>query len=136
MQVLMDTNVVLDVLLQREPWYKTAAIIWQAADEKHIVGYVTACALTDVFYIAKKIKGSATARTAVSLCLEAFEICPVVRETLTAALTLPGRDFEDNVQIACASLAGLDAIITRDAAGFQAAPLPAFTPTTFVEQFL
>ncbi len=136
MQILLDTNVVLDVLLQRNPWCKTAAIIWQAVDEGRVVGYVTACALTDIFYIAKKIKGSAMARTAVSLCLETFEVCPVVRETLTAALTLPGQDFEDNVQIACASLARLDAIITRDAAGFQTAPLPALTPTTFVEQFL
>lgn len=136
MQVLLDTNVVLDVLLQRKPWYKTAAIIWQAVDERHVVGYVTACALSDIFYIAKKIKGSALARTAVSLCLETFEVCPVVRETLIAALTLPGQDFEDNVQIACASLANLNAIITRDTAGFQAAPLPALTPTTFVAQFL
>jgi hypothetical protein len=47
-------------------------------------------------------------------------------------LALPGPDVEDNVQIACAQLAGLDLIVTRDTAGFRHAPVPAIEPTAVV----
>ena len=96
MRVLFDTNVVLDVLLRREPWAKEAAAVWQANDEGRIVGYILASALTDVFYIACRHKGLEAARVAIHTCLEAFEICAVDRQTLEQADALPGDDFEDN----------------------------------------
>jgi predicted nucleic acid-binding protein len=49
MQILFDTNVILDVLLKREPWYPDAAKLWQAVDEKQVVGYITASILTDIY---------------------------------------------------------------------------------------
>ena len=63
------------------------------------------------------------------LCLKTFTICTVDRATLEAAADLSGTDFEDNLQIACATLARLDAIVTRDQQGFRDSIIPAFTPT-------
>lgn len=77
----------------------------------------TASSLTDIFYVARRITDISQAQQAVRICLQAFEICPVDRRGLELALTLPGSDFEDNLQIASALLSGLDAIVTRDPSG-------------------
>lgn len=134
MRVLLDTNVVWDVLLNRQPWVKDASAIWQANDEGRIIAYLTASTFTDIFYIARKVAGIAGARQAVRTCLEAFEVCDVTRHTLQHAETLLGNDFEDNRPIACATLQNLDAIITRDKAGFQNASLPVFDPADLLAQ--
>ena len=128
MRVLFDTNVLLDVLLNRDPWVTESSAVWQANDEGQIVGHITACAITDIFYIARRSTTLETARAAVRICLEAFEVCTVNRQALEQAETFPGSDFEDNLQIACASLAGLDAILTRDKKGFKSAAMPVLTP--------
>ena len=134
MRILIDTNVMLDVLLNRDPWVAQSSAVWQANDEGQIVGYITACAIADIFYIARRLTTLETARVAVSICLEAFEVCAVDVQTLEQAEALPGSDFEDNLQIACASLAGLDAIVTRDTNGFQAAATPVLTPAELLMQ--
>jgi predicted nucleic acid-binding protein len=71
---------------------------------------------------------------AVRLCLETFEICTVDRKALEFAEQLPGNDFEDNLQIACAVIAGLDAIVTRDASGYKGSSVPVLTPTQALSQ--
>ena len=134
MRVLMDTNVVLDVLLKREPWVKDSAAAWLASDEGRITGHITATTLTDIFYISKRLGGLDVARQAVRTCLDAFEICAVDRKALEHAETLPGDDFEDNVQIACASIANLDAIITRNKDDFEGAQPHALLPSELLSQ--
>ena len=127
-RAFFDTNVVLDVLLKRSPWDVDAAACWQACDEGTLLGFLTASTLTDIFYLARKQKGLDDAREAVRLCLKTFAICTVDRTALEAAIDLSGTDFEDNLQIACATLAGLDAIVTRDHQGFRDSLIPALTP--------
>ena len=72
MHILFDINVVLDVLLNRKPWVTEAAAVWRAKDEGQIVGYILASAMTDIFYIARRLAGLEIARTTVRTCLEAF----------------------------------------------------------------
>ncbi|MBN1991638.1 MAG: PIN domain-containing protein [Anaerolineae bacterium] len=134
MLILLDTNILLDVLLDRQPWAIEAATIWQANEEGRIVGHLVASTLTDIFYIAHRLANLETARKAVHLCLETFEICPVDRKTLQQAYALPGNDFEDNLQIACAHMANLNAIVSRDSTGFKAATIPVLTPTELLAQ--
>ena len=102
---------------------------WQASDERKITGYIGAAALTDTFYIARRLQGLERAKQAVRACLKAFEICAVDRQALEQAERLPGNDFEDNLQIACAIFAHVDAILTRDGTGFEASPIPALSAT-------
>ncbi len=130
--VLLDTNILLDVLLLRTPWVQQASAIWQANDEGRIRCYVNASTVTDVFYIARRAVGTDAAHEAVDTCLKSFEICTVDRNALQQALQLPGNDFEDNLQIACATLNGLEAIVTRDHSGFQAATIPVLSPDEFL----
>ncbi len=134
MRVLFDTNVVLDVLLKRDPWVKDSAAIWQASDDGRITAHILASTLTDIFYIARKQVGQDAAHVAVRTCLEAFEICAIDRQTLEQAEALPGDDFEDNLQMAGASIAGLDAIATRNKADFADSAVPVLTPVELLAQ--
>jgi predicted nucleic acid-binding protein len=132
MRVLLDTNILLDVLLDRDPFVVDSSAIWAACDAGDLVGFIPASTLTDIFYIARRAVDVPTARVAVGLCLATFEIAPVERRTLDEAVTLPGDDFEDNVQIACATIAGLDAIVTRNGTDFAGSPIPVLTPAELV----
>ncbi|MEZ4859841.1 MAG: PIN domain-containing protein [Caldilineaceae bacterium] len=134
--LLLDTNVILDVLLNRSPWVNDSGSIWKLCDRGEITGYVCASAITDIYFIAKDIKGDANALQAVDLCLDTFAICNVDRNVLKQAVALVGQDFEDNLQIACAISFHLDAIITRDGKGFRSSPIPVYSPSAWLAYYV
>jgi len=126
--ILLDTNIVLDALLPRPPWDVEALAIFEANQRGEVAAHLTATSLTDVFYIARRLKDRARAFDAVRKCLDQLYILPVGIPELKAAMASPGNDFEDNLQIACAVLARLDAIVTRDPNGFAGSPVEVLTP--------
>lgn len=128
LNVLVDVNVLLDVFLAREPWMADAQAVWAAHHRLAIIGHVAAHGITNLFFIARRLRGADEARRAVRLCLHTFEIIPVGRPELELADAMAGNDLEDNLQIACAIEAKLDAIVTRDAQGFSLSPIPILTP--------
>jgi predicted nucleic acid-binding protein len=128
MRVLLDTNVVLDVLLERDPWLEDAQALWQAVDDGQLTAYLPASVLTDIFYVARRLTDIVQARRAVQVCLDAFEIAGVDRGVLERAQVLAGPDFEDNVQIACAELNELEAVVTRDPDGYAGSTVPVWSP--------
>jgi predicted nucleic acid-binding protein len=108
----------LDFLLQREPFFQDAELLFQTIDEGDVIGYVTATTLTDIFYISRRHPLSVDqAREAVSETLTTMVICPVDRAVLELAFNSGLDDFEDAVQIFSAVAQGLEAIVTRDAQG-------------------
>ena len=125
MRVLIDTNIILDFFLEREPFRTDAEALFQAIQSKQVRGYVTATTVTDIFYIARRqTRSIERARQAVSETLAVMQICLVNRPILEQAFASPLTDFEDAVQLACAIANNLDAIITRDTEGFAGAILP------------
>ena len=134
-RVLLDTNVILDVLLEREPFVGDAAAIWQAVQDQVIQGYVTATTLTNIYYIADKLKGPTVARVAISEILSVMRVCAVNDEILRSALALSVADYEDAVQVACALATDLEVIVTRDPAGFASSPVPSIALSDFVQNW-
>jgi predicted nucleic acid-binding protein len=134
MKVLLDTNVVLDLMLKREPWLAAAQGIWQANRDGRLEGCLTGSSLTDLYYIIRRIAGVAIARRGVRECLDAFGILPTDEVVLDLAYSLENNDFEDAVQIVTAEREHLDAIITRDAKGFAGSPVPALSPMDLVSR--
>ena len=128
MRVLLDTNVVLDLLLQRDPWRAQAEALAQAGAEGRIQPHVSASSITDIFYISRRLVGAEQARRVVRACLDSLQVVGVTRELLDAAERRPGLDLEDNLQIECAVAAGLEAIVTRDPRGFAGSPVAVLTP--------
>jgi hypothetical protein len=129
MNVLLDLNVVLDVILQRQPWVAEAAAVWNAHHSGRIRGHLVATSLTNLFYIARRFLGRDDARQAVRVGLQTFTILAVDEALLRQADALPGDDLEDNLQLAAATAFQLDALVTRDQSGFPGAAVPVLTPT-------
>lgn len=120
MRVLVDTNIVLDIFLNRQPFAEDANTLLSAIATDQLAGYVCASSLTDIFYIARRqTKSVIQGRQAIAMTLSLFEICLVDRPVLEAAFNSELTDFEDAVQIACAVSQGLDAIVTRNPKDFQ-----------------
>jgi predicted nucleic acid-binding protein len=135
--VLFDTNIVLDVLLNREPWVGEAKLLWSAVDDERIIGCIAATTVTNIFYIARRAKGIEDAYSAIALCLDTFSICMVNGDILRRAMdgkTSLTADFEDAVQITCAVDAQVDAIVTRDKSGFQSSSILSLTPGEFLDR--
>jgi predicted nucleic acid-binding protein len=128
LNVLIDINVPLDIFLAREPWLSDARAVWAAHHRRAIVGHIAAHGFTNLFYIARRVVGVEKAREAVRHCLRTFEVIPVGRAELEHADSLAGNDIEDNLVIACAVIARLDAIVTRDPRGFADSPVPVLSP--------
>ncbi len=128
MKVLIDTDVVLDLLLDREPFSTAAAELFARVELGGLAGYVCATSVTTVCYLAEKARGQAAAREAISRLMALAEIAPVSRAVLDAALTFGMKDFEDAVVSAAAQGVGADFVVTRNLRDFAAAPLPAYEP--------
>jgi len=134
-KILIDTNIILDFLLQREPFFQDAELLFKAIDDGKIVGYVTATTLTDIFYIARKHTSSIKqARQAIEEVLTVMCVCSVDRAILESALNSGFDDFEDAVQIFSAVAQNLDAIVTRDNRGFVSSPIPVLSIQDLLQQ--
>ena len=134
MRVLLDTDVVLDVVLAREPFAQKSAQLFKLHEQGKIDAYIAAITPINVFYITRKIKGGQIARQAVELLLGSFAVCPLSHSVLDEAHKLTFADYEDAVQHASATAYGLETIVTRDINDYKNATLPVLSPTDFLKQ--
>lgn len=134
MKVLIDTNVVLDVLLERQPFVENAIALFEQIELGNIAGAIAATTLTNIFYIIRKAESREAAISAVNRLLIGLQFCAVDRQTVETALSLGLKDFEDSIQLACALLNQLDGIVTRDSKDFIGGQLPIYSPTELLSQ--
>ncbi len=106
-RALVDTNVAIDLILARQPWLTAAQPLWDARDAGLVVAYLPASVVTDIFYIVRRQADIATAFAAIDQVFGAFGMLTVDALLLQQVRAMPGNDFEDNVQIACAMNAQL-----------------------------
>lgn len=118
MLVLLDTDVVLDYLLDRAPFAEDAAVIWESGERGEAGLFVAAITPLNLYYVARKLKGAAAARQLVSSLLKACRVCTLDQTILLAAQTTTMPDFEDAVQAVSAEFFGLDAVVTRNPTDF------------------
>jgi predicted nucleic acid-binding protein len=126
--VLFDTNVILDVLLEREPHVGPASKLFALVDNGRIRGSICATTATTVYYIAAKDFGARRARDQIHELLGMFEIAPVDKDVLDRALDIDFSDYEDAVLHEAARAFGATAIVTRDRDDFANSAIPAFDP--------
>jgi len=128
MKVLFDTNVLLDVLLAREPFAEVAAQLLSLADKGRIQGVLCATTVTTIHYLATKAVGRRQAQKHVRELLAMFEVAPVDGGVLACALDTRFPDYEDAVLHEAARAAGVAAIVTRNTKDFSGATVPVFAP--------
>jgi predicted nucleic acid-binding protein len=133
-KVLVDTNVVLDVLLDRRPHSTLAAQILGLAEQSRIEGLLCATTVTTLDYLLTQALSRADARRHLGQLLKIFEIAPVNRAVIDGAMKSRMSDFEDAVLERAAQLAGAEAIVTRDAKDFTHAEVPVVDPRELLAQ--
>jgi predicted nucleic acid-binding protein len=134
-RILLDTNILLDFFLERQPFYLESSQVFGAIAAGSIEGYFSASSATDIFYICRRQTQSVSiARQILQRTLALLTACPVTQSILETAFDSELPDFEDAVQIACAVAAGLDAIVTRNPADFQTSLIPVMAIAELLQQ--
>ncbi len=128
MKVLFDTDVVLDLLLDRRPHADAAASLLSWVERGRITGLLCATAVTTIHYLASRSVGAKQARLEMDRLLALFEIAPVNRAVLKAALHGAFADFEDAVAHEAARQVDAQAIVTRNLRHFRRAAIPVYSP--------
>lgn len=127
-RILFDTNVVLDVLLDRQPYVEASAAAWAAVETGVSEGMLAAHAVTTIHYLVRRERGDVKARRIMSAILRVFGVAAVNGAVVQEALQMHLSDFEDAVTAAAARSAGCEFIVTRDPKGFRGSPVRALAP--------
>ena len=131
--VLIDTDVTLDFVLQRQLFFAEASEIFTRLGNGEFEAYISAVMPINVFYFTRKAKGLIGARQAVQDLLVSMQICEINQKILQSALTSPITDYEDAVQHECAASENLNAIITRNTKDYKNASVKIYSPTEFLQ---
>ena len=132
MKLLIDTNVILDVLMRREPFFfDSYRLIKTEKDTSELC--FTASAATDIYYILRKAKGAEEAKKALAVLIQLINCADVQRSDVLNALSSEMIGFEDAVVDAVASRVKADYIITRNAKDFRSSRIMAVTPAEFLQ---
>ena len=132
---MCDTNVVLDVLLDREPFVQDSYKILSLCEEHRIHGLVSASSITDIYYLTRKYTHSTElAYRVIGKLLEIVKVCSVTNNDVLVAYQKKAKDFEDCLLATCAKSIGCDFIITRNKRDFEEFDIPLLTPTELLKQ--
>ena len=129
MKVLLDTNVVLDVLANREPFAEDAARVLSRIESEEIEGFIAAHTATTLFYLLDEELGTRRASRAIADIVRLVQVVPVDQDRLLHALAMQWDDFEDAVQAACAEKAEVEFLVTRNESDFKGSSVPILNPT-------
>lgn len=128
MRVLVDTNIFLDVLLNRKEWVEPSREVLNRLQSKTGCGWISWHTLSNLYYVGRKMAGEVETRRSLRQILTCFQVCPTEGRHAVYALELPLQDFEDALQVSAGQAAGVDWIITRNEADFQKSPIPILSP--------
>lgn len=129
MTLLIDANIVLDVLQNRENFVKESAMIWKLCETEQAKGYISTLSFANIMYILRKeLTSDKIGEVYHKLCL-IFEFADFSSSILSKAVEMNWKDFEDAVQSATAEQIHADYIITRNVRDFTRSKVVAFTPT-------
>ncbi len=132
MKVFVDTNILLDVLAKRDPFYREAVTIWTLSEEEKINGYISAVSFTNIYYIVRKLHTHETAVRALYWLRASFRPVALDERILNQAIDARFRDFEDAVQYYSAIHVGARCLVTRNPSHFPKDDLPVLSPSEFL----
>ena len=132
MKFLIDGNVILDVLQNREPYVTDSLAVWNMCEEGKIIGYISSLTFANIVYILRKELNAEKIENLYHSLAKIFRIVDFRATDAAEAASLRWKDYEDAVQTMTASRLNLDAIITRNIADFSSSLIPAITPEEVV----
>ena len=136
MKLLIDTNILLDVLLKREPFYYKAVEVLELVQYDNVQEYVSATTVTDIYYIAYRyLKDKELVRKLLKKLMGIVSVAAVSEKEIEEALELAWNDFEDSVQYAVALLNEMDGIVTRNQKDYNRADMKVWSPEQVLQKF-
>lgn len=131
-KVLIDTNVALDLLQQREPFVYDALQIFALGEAGRMNLYLSTDAISTIYYVVAKNADAATGREAISKLLDFVSLAALDDRAVLRGLVLDFVDVEDALVAAVAERESVQAIITRNVQDFKGSPVPVMTPKEFL----
>lgn len=128
MKILFDTNIILDVLFDREPFSDLATKLFSRVEKKELEGFLGATTITTIYYLASKVAGKKRADQEIAKLLSIFQVAPVNEFVLDEAIKSRFGDFEDAVLHEAAKQVGVQGIVTRNLKDFKKAILSIYSP--------
>ena len=132
MRILFDTNIILDLLLDRKPFSEHASHVISKVERSEINGFLCATTVTTIHYLLSKYLDREKALESINSIMALFEIAPVNRLVIEKTLQIGFTDFEDAVLHESAIHAGAEYIITRNVKDFKRSTIPVFSPAEFL----
>ena len=132
MNVFVDTNVLLDVLARREPFFEDSAAVWALVETGKVAGFVSALSLPNIFYVLRRTMGRTDARRSLRELRGIFRLVPLDDQIVHQAIDAETEDFEDAIQFFSALRAGASVLITRNPRDFPGTDVAVQTPAEFL----
>jgi len=133
-KILIDTNIVLDLALERAGFVEEAIELLRFTAKNKIKLCLTASSVTDIYYVLRKQKGHESAIGLLKKFFQFSKILGVDEEIITEALNSGVKDFEDAVQTEVAKNNNIKIIITRDKKDYLNSGLKIFSPTEYINE--
>ena len=128
-RVFLDTNILVDLIADRKPFSKHAIEIFKSAEERKTQLFTSSHSIATAHYLLKKYVEEKDLRDILSNLLEFLDVIPVDLDVLKKGLRSNHKDFEDAIQIICASsISGIDFIVTRNTKDFKTSNIAVLTP--------
>ena len=135
MRLMIDTNIILDVLLESDPFYAASKAVLTLCEKKEILGFISATAATDIFYLIRKGLGSTEkAYKALGSVLDIVKVLTVTNNDVTEAFLKKAGDFEDCLVATCAKSNKCSGIVTRNKKDFADFGIPLWSPEEILEK--
>jgi len=135
MKVLIDTNIILDVLTKRDPYYKFSSSFLKPCGTR-VTGCIAANQTTDIFYLLRREgKDAVSAKSIVKKLTDNIKPVDVTAADVQNALASDIPDNEDALPACCAKRQKADYVITRNEKDFRLSPVPALSPQQFLTRF-
>lgn len=133
-RLLVDTNIVLDLLGRRMPYFSEAEKLFNMAEKKQVLLFVSSLSIVNIHYVLKNFKNEDETRTIIRNLKLIVDELPVNKRITDLALNSDFRDFEDAIQYYTALDGQLEIIITRNVNDFKKSTLPVKTAGEFINQ--
>ena len=132
MNVFIDTNVLMDVLLERRPFVVESRKVWFLAERGKVAGLVSALSFANIYYVVRKALGADTAASMMTLLRDTFTAVPLDEQILNQAIDAKFSDFEDAIQYYSALRADAECLLTRNVDHFPDSGLRVISPEEFL----
>jgi predicted nucleic acid-binding protein len=132
MNVFFDTNVLMDVLLERRPFVAESQKVWFLAERSKVRGMVAALSFPNIYYIIRKMRGTDAAMSMMTMLRDTFTPVPLDGQILNQAVDAGFSDFEDAIQYFSALRADAECLLTRNPDHFPRSRLRVLSPTEFL----